>query len=222
MSKQGLAALILFVCLFLFIGAACGGSGKSEIISHPTSTPVPILIPTPTPTETSVAQEQKPIAPDFTLDGFRAVFPLGDSEVTYRGLENVSLSDFRGKLVILDFWASWCPYCALQMPQVEAAYKQYKDKGLVILGVEMNSGVKDVKRFVEENDITFPVLLDKGEVAKLYEVHGLPTSFLIAPDGTIVKKFLGATHNWNSVAGAALIEKYLPITILTQNKEVAR
>jgi peroxiredoxin len=187
---------------------------SSTVVATPPSASIPV----------PVEEEEIEMAPDFTLSGFQAIFPLGEGEVTYKELKNISLSDFRGKLVLIEFWGSWCPYCAKHMLGVEAAYRQYRDRGFVVLGLEMGQteGLEGIKRFVQEKGITFPVLLDRGEAQRPYRVTGVPTSFLIGPDGVIEKRFIGGGYNWASASAAGLIEKYLPKTEFAKNKEVAR
>lgn len=182
--------------------------------------------PTSSPPSTFVAQEEASkeefIAPDFVLDGFQTSLLKDDKgETIYRELSGVHLSDYRGKLVLIEFWGSWCPYCAKHMPGVEAAYRQYRERGFVVLGVEIMQveGIKGVKRFIEDNGLTFPILLDRGEAQRLYAVKGTPTSILIRPDGKIERRFLGAGYNWNSAAAAGLIERHLPVPEAYQSKK---
>lgn len=119
-------------------------------------------------------------APDFSL---RTV--AGDA---------VSLSDFRGKVVLLNFWATWCPPCKAEMPSMEAVYQMLKDEGLVILAVNAEpNGARVVPAFLEKNPYTFPILLDdQGVVQQLYGVYKFPETFIIRKDGTIDDRVIGA------------------------------
>ena len=120
------------------------------------------------------------LAPDFkleTLDG-----------------QNVTLSDLRGKVVLVNLWASWCPPCRAEMPALESVYQKYKGQGLVILAV--NSTIQDTaanaQSFVNQNQLTFPILMDVGgTVTRLYRIQSLPTSFFIGPDGVIREVVVG-------------------------------
>ena len=116
-------------------------------------------------------------APDFklkTLDG-----------------KEVSLSDYRGKVVLINFWATWCPPCREEMPLFKRVYERYKNKGFEILAVSTDTSVDPVKKFVKEYKLDFPVLLDTDNISSLYGIQGLPTSFLIDREGKIVKVRLG-------------------------------
>jgi cytochrome c biogenesis protein CcmG, thiol:disulfide interchange protein DsbE len=106
---------------------------------------------------------------------------------------DVSLADFRGRVVLLNFWATWCEPCKEETPALEAAYQRLKDDGLVIIGVNLlNSersnqrGVEDVRRFVDQYGVTYPILLDdSGSVGQAYGVAPLPTSIFVDRDGKV-------------------------------------
>ncbi len=111
-------------------------------------------------------------APDFTLPGL-------DDEV--------ALADFRGKYVLLNFWASWCPPCMAEMPDLYAYHRQYRDAGFTLLGVNVAEDEATVRAFLAANGFDFPVALDTtGAIYQQYGGAGLPSSFLIGPQGTLV------------------------------------
>lgn len=115
-------------------------------------------------------------APDFTLQ-------------TLNG-ENVKLSDYEGKKVVLNFWATWCKPCREEMPDLQAVYSENKED-VVILAVNMDAH-NDVKGFTDQYAVTFPVLLDEeDEVSERYQVISLPTTYFIDADGKIAQKHLG-------------------------------
>lgn len=105
----------------------------------------------------------------------------------------VSLSDFKGKKVFLNFWASWCPPCKAEMPDIEKLYQETKNSDLVILAVNLGEDSKTVKSFISKNNYNFKVLLDSDqEVAIKYNITSIPTSFFIDKNGNIVSKRIGA------------------------------
>lgn len=121
------------------------------------------------------------VAPDFTLKS-----PDGQQQVT--------LASYRGKVVLLDFWATWCTPCRAEIPRFIEWQKKYADKGLVVVGVSMDDSSKDAANYAREMKITYPVAMGTPEVADAYGgVLGLPVNLLIARDGRIVTKDVGAT-----------------------------
>lgn len=112
------------------------------------------------------------VAPDFTLR-------------TVEG-DIVKLSDYRGQVVLFNTWATWCPPCRAEMPDLEAYYREHRDDGFVVLAVNSQESASTVAKFVETQGFTFPVLLDPdGKVMSRYAVRGLPTSFVIDRDGMV-------------------------------------
>ena len=105
----------------------------------------------------------------------------------------VKLSDFRGKAVLLNFWATWCPPCKVEMPWFADLQKQYGKDGLVILGVAMDDSAPDkIAQFASEMGVNYPILLGTDQISDDYgDVQYLPTSFFIGRDGTIVDKMTG-------------------------------
>ncbi|EFV77896.1 TlpA family protein disulfide reductase [Cytobacillus oceanisediminis] len=121
-----------------------------------------------------------------------------DFELTDMEGNPVKLSDYRGKAVLLNFWASWCPPCRAEMPHMEKLYNKYKDENFDILAVnltntEKNSG--DAEKFVKELGLTFTIPMDvKGEAGSDYNIMAYPTSYFIDSDGVIREKVLGALN----------------------------
>ncbi|TSI09754.1 TlpA family protein disulfide reductase [Lysinibacillus sp. BW-2-10] len=108
----------------------------------------------------------------------------------------INLSDLRGKIVILNFWATWCPPCRAEMPHMQSFYEKNKDNGVEIIAVNLTAldeGKQAVEKFVNEYGLTFPVVLDEnGSVGKLYEILTIPTSYIIDAEGRIFQKFVGS------------------------------
>lgn len=104
-----------------------------------------------------------------------------------------SLADYRGKLILLNFWATWCKPCTTEMPAMQAAYERLKDKGLVVVAVNELENEARVRQHIEEYKHTFPVLLDpKNEVANLYGVFGLPVTVFIDGNGVVQEYVKGS------------------------------
>lgn len=122
--------------------------------------------------EVVVLQTGQP-APDFTLN-------------TVDG-NTVKLSDYKGKVVMVNFWASWCEPCRQEMPDIEKAYVTYKDQGFVVLGVNINEKNVPIQGFVNQYGLTFPILMDHDSkvAVDLYRVKPIPTSFFVDRDGIL-------------------------------------
>jgi peroxiredoxin len=118
-------------------------------------------------------------APNFTLPGL-------DGKM-------VSLADYKGKVVFLNIWATWCPPCVEEMPSMEKLHQELKDKGLEILAVSIDvSGAKAVIPFMKKHKLSFSALTDtKGAIKSLYQTTGIPESFIIDKDGIIAEKVIG-------------------------------
>lgn len=102
--------------------------------------------------------------------------------------EMVSLESFKGKAVIVNFWATWCPPCRAEMPDFQAFYEENKDKGLVIIGIDQAEDARKVSKFLEEFEtkITYQILLDRRQkVSRDYRIFGLPSSFFIDREGVV-------------------------------------
>jgi cytochrome c biogenesis protein CcmG, thiol:disulfide interchange protein DsbE len=122
----------------------------------------------------------------------------------------VRLSAYRGKVVLLNLWTTWCPPCREEMPSMEKLYLQLKDRGFVLLAVSQDEGGKAlVEPFVQQLQLTFPVLVDpEHQVGDKYQVWGYPESFLIDREGRVVERIIGP-RDWLAPAQVAAIEKLL-------------
>ncbi len=116
-------------------------------------------------------------------------------EFTLKDLSSkkVSLSDFRGKVILLNFFATWCPPCRLEIPELVKIHQQNKNKGLIVLGVSLDKDVVPfmLKTFVKDMKISYPVLMGTEEVADHYFITGVPVTVIISKDGKVHKRFDG-------------------------------
>lgn len=119
-----------------------------------------------------------------------------------------TLSALRGKVVLIDFWATWCPPCKKELPVLEKLHRDFKDEGLVVLGIS-DENKTTIEKFLKENKLTFPILLDQGgKVAQLYKVQAIPRVILIDKKGKIVKDITGYEEENEKILKEA-IEKSL-------------
>jgi thiol-disulfide isomerase/thioredoxin len=111
----------------------------------------------------------------------------------------VELKSFKGKVIFLNFWATWCGPCKEEMPSMEALQQQFKDKDFLFLTISVDyEGAKPVRDFIEKQRYTFPVLIDqKGETLDLFDVKGIPTTFIIDKQATMIGIAIGP-QNWKS------------------------
>jgi cytochrome c biogenesis protein CcmG, thiol:disulfide interchange protein DsbE len=119
-------------------------------------------------------------APDFTLHT-----PSGES---------YTLSELRGQAVLVNLWATWCPPCRAEMPTIEKLYQEYKNRGFIVLAVDMTyqDDPFAIGPFTQEHNLTFPILLDEtGEVASAFQLRSLPSSYFINRAGTITEVVIG-------------------------------
>ncbi len=123
----------------------------------------------------------------------QAGFPAPDFELPTLDGGTARLSDLRGKGVILNFWATWCPPCRFEMPALQRVYQENQDR-IVVVGLNLTASddINAVRAFIQEMGLTFPIWLDvEGEVADMYNLVALPTTFFIDAQGTICEVVLG-------------------------------
>ncbi len=125
-----------------------------------------------------------------------------------------SLDAYRGEVVLINIWATWCLPCRVEMPSIEQLHKELAPKGLKVLAVSVDDPGTDkqIRDFVKQYRLTFEVLHDpkgqEGEVSKLYETTGYPETVIVGRDGIIRKRLIGAS-NWNSPENRGLVERLL-------------
>jgi peroxiredoxin len=138
-----------------------------------------------------VEVKDRPPAPEFTLPD-----PGGNKR---------SLKDYRGKVVFLAFWASWCEYCREELPAMEQLYRDYKGKGLEIVAVNIKDKRADALAMVKKHKLSYPILMDpEGEIGALYGAFATPTVYLIDRKGTVLARQWGPA-GWNSPGARKLI-----------------
>lgn len=146
--------------------------------------------------------------PESPRVGFRAPsFSLPD----LRGNE-VNLSDLRGKVVLVNFWATWCGPCAIEMPSMEQLYREFHDEGFELLAVSSDlQGQRVTKPFKEQFGLTFPILHDlRQEVGAAYQIRSIPASVLIGKNGVITYRVPGA-RDWYSEKARHMIRQLLDV-----------
>lgn len=143
-----------------------------------------------------VARPEYPIqAPNFTLPTL-----AGGTE---------SLSALRGRVVLLHFWASWCPPCRAELPELVSAAAHYQKKGLTLLAVATQTSPKSAASFVAANGIHLPIAIDENNTARdLYAIRELPSTYIINRKGNIVGRIIGM-RDWNSPAAKKLLTRLL-------------
>jgi peroxiredoxin len=125
-----------------------------------------------------IAPVRESLAPDFTLFN-----TLG---------EEVQLSRFKGQAILINFWATWCGPCRIEMPALQDRFERYQDDGLVVLAVDFDESQEDVAFFGEELGLTFELLLDPGgDIQSLYQIIGYPTSYFVDAQGIVKVKHIG-------------------------------
>lgn len=141
-------------------------------------------------------EEKRVVAPDFSLHDLSG--------------KEVKLSDFRGKVVLLNFFATWCYTCLWEMPEIEVLHDKYKERGFTVVAVSLDlDGPDKVKEFAEERGLTFPIVMDpKKEVARRYSLKGPPVSYLIDGNGYVVGLVFGPT-NWSDRRAFNIVEHYI-------------
>ena len=185
-----LPAMVLLMGLLL---SGCT-SGTSPT---PSQSPPPSTTQSSPPPTTAVTQGNQVgnLAPDFQLNNLEG--------------NSVSLSGFRGKPVLLNFWASWCSPCGVEMPYLQQIHDSYSARGLVLLEVDYGESSDTVKGFMSAHNLSLQVLLDMDKkVALTYGITAIPTTFFIDKNGIIRQKFIGAFPNKETIENE--LRKILP------------
>lgn len=131
---------------------------------------------------------------------------VAPDDIRFKDLDGrpVWLREFRGRIVFLSFWTTWCPSCRIEMPSMERLKRKLGDRGLVILAVSLQEPAKRVRAFMEQMKLSFAALLDpKGEEGARFGVFSIPTTYLLDRRGAVIGKAVGA-RQWDTEASLAL------------------
>jgi thiol-disulfide isomerase/thioredoxin len=127
----------------------------------------------------------------------------------------VSLSDFRGKIVFLNFWTSWCFDCRIEMPHMERLHQRFKDKDFAIVTINLQESASQVKQFFNKFKLTFTALLDSdGKIGAHFRITSIPTSFILDREGIIIGKVMGP-RKWDDKRAFALFEHLTNSSVAT-------
>jgi peroxiredoxin len=150
---------------------------------------IAILIQSPVGCKRETPKEKRPLAPDFTLTSVDG--------------KTITLSQLRGKVVLLDFWATWCAPCRLAIPHLNDLYKAYRKRGLEIIGLSLDkASAERVRKFALNMGIEYIIIMANDELVKKYGISPIPTTYLIDREGYIANKWVGFSQNLMSKIGA--------------------
>jgi len=161
-------------------------------------------------TLTSNVSAHDPALHGFNLTTFDPPFPAPAFVLDTLAGESSKLEDYKGKYVLLNFWATWCPPCLEEMPTMESAYQQFKDRGFTIVAISSDEeGAATVTPFIDQLGVTFPVLLDPDQaVSKVYGAINLPLSFLLNPEGQVIAGSEGE-RDWSSEEAISVLDELI-------------
>jgi thiol-disulfide isomerase/thioredoxin len=131
----------------------------------------------------------------------------------------VSLSEFRGKIVFINFWTTWCLACVIEMPAMEKLHQRFKDKDFIMLAINLQESAARVKQFYKEYKLTFTTLLDiTGDVGAALSIRSIPTTYILDKNGRIIGKALGP-REWESKKSIALFEHLTDSYVASSNSK---
>jgi len=125
--------------------------------------------------------------------------------------KEINLSQYKGRVVFLNIWATWCPPCVAEMPSIQALHDSLKEEGVVFLAVS-DEDEDTVMEFARENKLTIPMYLNKGPVPAAYRTHGIPATFILNPEGNIAFKHVGSA-NWDTEKSRLFLQSFVGETL---------
>jgi thiol-disulfide isomerase/thioredoxin len=157
----------------LFLSASCNSSQLA---------PAPGTVPRATPSAAAAVNPQAPeYLPHFTVADLSG--------------QEISPATLKGKVALIDFWATWCPPCRKEIPHFNQLYARYREQGLIVIGLALDDKAAEVRTFMRQTPIDYPVALASPELQQQFGgIEVYPTAFLVDREGTVIKKYLGFTY----------------------------
>lgn len=200
-------AIIIVVALAAALSSSCAPRGERSASDGGDAVAATAIAATPTPPASP--DELRDLLAAAGLSVPKAPIAADDFRLDSLGGAPVNLSDYRGRVVFLNFWATWCPPCRAEMPSMERLHRRLRDRGLAIVAVDLQESAAAVKTFVKEASLTFTVLLDAdGAVGGAWGAQSIPTTYLIDRTGTIIARAIGG-REWDGDEMVELFERIL-------------
>ena len=160
----------------------------------------------------------------FSIVGVIKVPPTNDPvRINLKDIngKNISLSDFKGKIVFLNFWTTWCPTCRIEVPSMEKLHQKFKNKDFAMVTVNLRESASKVKAFFKKFKLTFTALLDStGEVGASFGIRAIPTTYILDKTGRIIGRVNGP-REWDSKAAIALFENLMDKDVVAGTSKAA-
>ena len=160
----------------------------------------------------------------FSIMGVINVPPTNDPvRINLKDIKgkNISLSDFKGKIVFLNFWTTWCPTCRIEVPSMEKLHQKFKNKDFAMVTVNLRESASKVKAFFKKFKLTFTALLDStGEVGASFGIRAIPTTYILDKTGRIIGRVNGP-REWDSKAAIALFENLMDKDVVAGTSKAA-